>query len=119
MTPALPPLPFSPARLRSYILRLPLFTRIILLAIVVFWVLDLQPAWSVAQWGQLKPSQVTLLNSRCIPVSLRRSLSKFLCLRGAFCVFSSVSAEHIPLGSPRVSTHAVEFVGADAVAGEI
>ncbi|EAS36353.3 rhomboid protein 2 [Coccidioides immitis RS] len=59
---AFPPLPFSPTRLRSYILRLPLFTRTVLIAIVTLCLLDLQPAWSVARWGALKPSEVSLMS---------------------------------------------------------
>jgi GPI-anchor transamidase subunit GAA1 len=39
-SPALPN--FNPARLRSYILRLPLFTRICMVAILVFWITELQ-----------------------------------------------------------------------------
>ncbi|KAL1860020.1 Glycosyl phosphatidyl inositol protein transamidase complex subunit [Paecilomyces lecythidis] len=54
----LPPLPFNPARLRSYILRLPLFTRLILLVIVALWILELQTVWSVVQWGSLKPDEI-------------------------------------------------------------
>ncbi|OAX83142.1 hypothetical protein ACJ72_02502 [Emergomyces africanus] len=55
-----PPLPFNPGRLRSYILRLPLFTRVVLLLIAVFWVLGIQPLWDVAQWGALIPNEVGL-----------------------------------------------------------
>ena len=63
-TTALPPLPFSPTRLRSYILRLPLFTRLILIAIAVFWALKLQSVWDVTAWGALQPSLVGLTSSR-------------------------------------------------------
>ncbi|PWY64916.1 Gaa1-domain-containing protein [Aspergillus eucalypticola CBS 122712] len=55
---ALPPLPFNPSRVRSYVLRLPLFTRLVLLAIVVFWLLELQTIWSVVQWGSVIPEEV-------------------------------------------------------------
>ncbi|GIK05867.1 glycosyl phosphatidyl inositol protein transamidase complex subunit [Aspergillus viridinutans] len=55
---ALPPLPFNPTRVRSYVLRLPLFTRLVLLAIVVFWLLELQTIWGVVQWGSLTPSEI-------------------------------------------------------------
>jgi len=48
----------QPARLRSYVFRLPLFTRLILLAIVIFWLLGLQSAWSVTKWGWLEPSEI-------------------------------------------------------------
>ncbi|KAL4892665.1 Gaa1-like protein [Aspergillus ambiguus] len=57
---ALPPLPFNPSRVRSYVLRLPLFTRLVLLAILVFWILELQTVWSVVQWGSLTPDEIGL-----------------------------------------------------------
>lgn len=49
----------NPARLRSYVLRLPLFTRLIIVAILFFWLLELQTVWSVVQWGSLDPSKVS------------------------------------------------------------
>ncbi|KIV82091.1 hypothetical protein, variant [Exophiala sideris] len=55
------PLPtrlINPSRLRSYVVRLPLFTRLILLAIFAFWLLELQTVWSVIQWGSLDPKQI-------------------------------------------------------------
>ncbi|PYI11572.1 rhomboid protein 2 [Aspergillus sclerotiicarbonarius CBS 121057] len=54
---ALPPLPFNPSRVRSYVLRLPLFTRLVLLAILVFWLLEFQTMWSVVQWGSVIPEE--------------------------------------------------------------
>jgi len=48
----------NPSRLRSYVLRLPLFTRLILLAIIVFWLLEFQTVWSVIQWGSLDPKEI-------------------------------------------------------------
>lgn len=56
--PALPA--FNPARLRSYLLRLPLFTRGIIVAIIFFWLLELQTVWSVTQWGSLIPKEIGL-----------------------------------------------------------
>jgi glycosylphosphatidylinositol transamidase len=54
-----PPLPsFNPARLRSYVLRLPLFTRLCAVAIFAFWVLELQSAWEVIKWGSLIPKEI-------------------------------------------------------------
>ncbi len=65
LAPMAPTLPqFNPAKLRSYILRLPLFTRLILLLILVFWVLKLQSAWDVTQWGALIPKEVNLGTSK-------------------------------------------------------
>jgi len=58
MAPTLPS--FQPARIRSYVLRLPLFTRIVILLIVVFWILELQSAWNVFQWGALIPQEINL-----------------------------------------------------------
>jgi len=58
MAPTLPS--FNPGRLRTYVFRLPLFTRIILLSIVLFWILELQSAWNVTQWGALVPKEVNL-----------------------------------------------------------
>lgn len=58
MAPTLPQ--FSPARLRSYVFRLPLLTRIFVLFIAIFWILELQSAWDVVQWGALVPAKVNL-----------------------------------------------------------
>lgn len=56
---SLPALPaFNPARLRSYLLRLPLFTRGIIVAIFFFWILELQTVWSVTEWGSLIPKEI-------------------------------------------------------------
>ncbi|KAH8701695.1 Gaa1-like protein [Talaromyces proteolyticus] len=57
---ALPALPFNPARLRSYLLRLPLFTRAVLLVIIAFWLLELQSVWSVVTWGALIPDEMSI-----------------------------------------------------------
>ncbi|KAJ5082903.1 hypothetical protein N7532_011946 [Penicillium argentinense] len=61
VTPAaLPPLPFNPSRVRSYLVRLPLFTRLVVLVILAFWLLELQTLWSVVQWGALIPNEIGL-----------------------------------------------------------
>jgi len=57
------PLPvtlINPTRILSYIRRLPLFTRCTLLAILCFWVVELQTVWNVVQWGSLIPKEVGL-----------------------------------------------------------
>lgn len=61
MAPTLPQ--FNSARLRSFIFRIPLFTRLVLLLILLFWILELQTAWDIAQWGALVPLQVNLTTS--------------------------------------------------------
>lgn len=60
---ALPPLPFNPSRVRSYLVRLPLFTRLVLSVILAFWLLELQTIWSVVQWGSLTPNDIGLGSS--------------------------------------------------------
>ncbi|KAL9586702.1 MAG: hypothetical protein Q9212_000710 [Teloschistes hypoglaucus] len=56
MAPTLPS--FDVRRLRSYIFRLPLLTRIVLILVALFWVLELQQIWNVVQWGALIPNEI-------------------------------------------------------------
>lgn len=51
---------FNTSRARSYVFRLPLFTRLVMLAILVFWVVGLQSVWDVRQWGALIPKEMGL-----------------------------------------------------------
>lgn len=53
------PIP-SAHRIRTYLFRLPLFTRLMLVVIVGFWALELQTVWSVIDWGALIPNEVGL-----------------------------------------------------------
>lgn len=53
------PIP-NPSRIRTYLFRLPLFTRLIFFVIVGLWILELQTVWSVIDWGALIPSEVGL-----------------------------------------------------------
>lgn len=47
-----------------YLLRLPLFTRMVLFALLVFTGLRLQSSWDVPAWGALVPQAVNLGTSR-------------------------------------------------------
>ncbi|XMA13819.1 hypothetical protein WAI453_006610 [Rhynchosporium graminicola] len=58
MAPSLPQ--FSAVRFRSYIFRLPLCTRGIILVIGLFWVAGMQSVWDVQKWGALTPKEVGL-----------------------------------------------------------
>ncbi|TVY71534.1 Rhomboid protein [Lachnellula suecica] len=58
MAPSLPQ--FSAARMRSYIFRLPLFTRSIIFVIVLLWLLGMQSVWDVQAWGALIPEEIGL-----------------------------------------------------------
>ncbi|KAI1399742.1 hypothetical protein F4819DRAFT_463967 [Hypoxylon fuscum] len=51
---------FNTLRARSYVFRLPLFTRAMLVAMTVFMLLGLQSAWDVRQWGGLVPNEFGL-----------------------------------------------------------
>lgn len=67
---------FNPQKLRTYFFRLPFFTRVILLVIVVFWILELQSAWDVASWGALIPKEVNLTTSEFLTPAYRFDKSK-------------------------------------------
>ncbi|KAM3083183.1 putative rhomboid protease [Clarireedia jacksonii] len=51
---------FGATRLRSYILRLPLFTRCIIGVMVLLWIVSIQKVWDVQQWGALYPNEIGL-----------------------------------------------------------
>lgn len=68
MAPTLPQ--FSAARARSYVFRLPLFTRCIVLVIVLLWAAGLQSLWDVVQWGALIPAEIGLSTSELVSISL-------------------------------------------------
>ncbi|KAM3550784.1 hypothetical protein MY1884_008064 [Beauveria asiatica] len=51
---------FSTVKARSYIYRLPLFTRAIVLIIFVFSLLSLPGIWDIQAWGSLIPSEISL-----------------------------------------------------------
>ena len=59
---ALPTALVNPSRLRSYVFRLPLFTRLTVCIVVGLYLLSLQSAWSVVAWGSLKPSVIGLFS---------------------------------------------------------
>ncbi|KAI8627502.1 Gaa1-like protein [Xylariaceae sp. FL1651] len=49
---------FSAVRARSYLFRLPLFTRAMLAVMVAFWLAGLQSVWDIQQWGALIPAEL-------------------------------------------------------------
>ena len=55
---------FSTVRARSYVLRLPLFTRALVVVVAAFWVAGLLPLWDLRQWGALIPDQMNLFTSQ-------------------------------------------------------
>jgi hypothetical protein len=53
---------FNSWRLRSYLLRLPLFTRIVLVVIILAEIIGFQSVWDIRQWGALIPDQLSIFN---------------------------------------------------------
>ncbi|KAI5863589.1 hypothetical protein GGS23DRAFT_596100 [Durotheca rogersii] len=49
---------FSALRARSYVLRLPLFTRAMVVVMAALWLAGLQSMWDVRQWGALIPDEM-------------------------------------------------------------
>ncbi|KAH6668601.1 rhomboid family protein [Plectosphaerella plurivora] len=54
---------FNSWRVRSYILRLPLFTRIVLGVIILVEIIGFQTVWDIRQWGALIPDQLSIFNA--------------------------------------------------------
>jgi hypothetical protein len=117
---ALPPLPFNPTRVRSYVLRLPLFTRLVLLIILAFWLLELQTIWSVVQWGSLTPNEIGIgssMSSR--PCGLICSRLLRLCVRTVLTGENSVPTKHLSIYSRRLFSRFRESASPHTVAGAI
>lgn len=107
---ALPPLPINPARIRSYLLRLPLFTRLVLLVIVAFWLLELQTIWSVEQWGALIPEEVNLGTSMFGFIKITNK---------AHADDTSVPLEHLPFHPHWVLAYFIQYSGPCTITGAI
>lgn len=56
---------FNPARLRTFVFRLPFATRLLLLAIVALWIASIPVSW-LQEWAALIPSKVGLQSSMWI-----------------------------------------------------
>ena len=113
---------FSTLRARSYVFRLPLFTRMMLAAIVLFELIGLQSAWNVRNWGALIPDQMNFatrklaLNVFHIAATTEDTMKLeanivFLCF--------SIPNEHFPSDTRQLNTRAHEYLRPDAIAGEI
>lgn len=65
MAPALTLPSLNASRARSYVFRLPLFTRVIVAALVGVWVVQVVvPGWDLKAWGALVPAEVGLSSSK-------------------------------------------------------
>jgi membrane associated rhomboid family serine protease len=54
---------FNALRARSYLTRLPLFTRLIVLAIIALSIASLQSVWNLREWGALIPEEISITNA--------------------------------------------------------
>lgn len=56
------------SRARSYVYRLPLFTRVVIAAIVAAWVVQVAvPGWDLHAWGALVPAEIGLSSCESFP----------------------------------------------------
>lgn len=103
------PSQLSPTRFQKYLFRLPLFTRIILLLLLLFWILELQSAWDVASWGSLVPQSVSLTSSISPTFHLYRQEANYLEL--------SVPFEHLSSRPYRLHTFPAKCIRRRSSAG--
>lgn len=70
---------FNTVRARSYIFRLPLFTRAIIAAIVLLWLLGAPGVFNVQQWGSLIPDQMSFATGMriCVPSLTITAMDKY------------------------------------------
>ncbi|KAJ3570843.1 hypothetical protein NPX13_g5591 [Xylaria arbuscula] len=55
---------FNALRARSYLLRLPLFTRAMIAVMIAFALAGLQGAWNIQEWGALIPRELSITTKR-------------------------------------------------------
>jgi glycosylphosphatidylinositol transamidase len=70
---------FNVVRLRSYIFRLPLFTRLIIVLIIALWVVSIQSVWDVQAWGSLIPDETGLATCMRYTRSSFSNITDILC----------------------------------------
>lgn len=58
---------FNTVRARSYVSRLPLFTRIIVVIIFAFWAAGFQSVLDLQKWGALIPDQISITAGEFLP----------------------------------------------------
>jgi hypothetical protein len=57
---------FSTSRARSYLFRLPLFTRAIVALICALWLVGVQSVWDIREFGALVPSKINFATGNLI-----------------------------------------------------
>jgi len=100
MAPTLPQ--FSVTRMRSYIFRLPLFTRLIILLIILFWIVSIQSIWDLQEWGSLIPKETglsTLYRTNTFPLIHAGFIHALLNIIAVTPLLERFEAEHGTLTS--------------------
>ncbi|CAG8954185.1 hypothetical protein HYFRA_00005805 [Hymenoscyphus fraxineus] len=100
MAPSLPQ--FSAARMRSYVFRLPLFTRSIIGVILVLWVASYQGVFDLVQWGALIPKEIgigTMYRTNTFPLIHRGVFHTFFNLIALAPLLERFEAEYGTLTS--------------------
>ncbi|KAJ4247737.1 putative rhomboid protease [Fusarium torreyae] len=54
---------FNALRAKSYLTRLPLFTRLMVLAIIALSIASFQSVWNLREWGALIPEEISITNA--------------------------------------------------------
>jgi len=61
---------FNLGRTRTYLFRLPFFTRLTILIVILLWIASLPLPW-LMQWGALIPNAVTIFSGMLVLASFR------------------------------------------------
>jgi hypothetical protein len=77
---------FNPARVRSYILRLPFCTKVLVAAILGLWIATV-PFPGIREFGRLEPAKMDLTQSMCFLLWLEKG-------RGGLVTWLQASGEH-------------------------
>jgi len=100
MAPTLPQ--FSATRLRSYVFRLPLFTRVVIFIIIIAWIASIQSVWDLEKWGALIPKEIgisTMYRTNTFPLIHAGFIHAFLNIMALTPLMERFEAEYGTLTS--------------------
>lgn len=111
MAPSLPQI--NVARIRSYVFRLPLFTRLILFLIIILWIVSIQSVWDIQTWGALIPKEIGFSTSTTTTTPIdSKQLADIVDLH-------SVPHKYISFDTCGLLTCILEYLSAHALVGTI
>lgn len=106
---------FSTLRARSYVFRLPLFTRAMALIIVLLWAFGVQSVWDLRAWGALIPDKISFATGEPVNPALT-TLESQHCADLAFLRLPSVDISPNP---SQLHTHCAQCRCFDTADGEV